>query len=925
MNKKILNKEKILTLLFVLLIILFNFFILKKLSRIKDEIITKDNTLLDSKSEILKTKEEIRQVKDKIEKQWTQIKNINLSNIGDCEDCIDLGKETKGSFVADIKGNNYIKIDGSGKENATVYFSIKDNSISDNLLKYKTGQNLTPNSSPRFNNLSLNNLNVYKDIFCSNCITLGTETEGNYIESITGNSQINVSSLGENNSKIFLGINRDSIGDDQLTFDTGQNLTPNSSPKFAGLTLTELNQGFLLFSDETGKIIQDSNLYWDSEDKKMGIGKDNPEFTLDINGGLKIGDIPTGSTDNVLVHNDGVVQARSIDSRVWGFSLVDYSGTSASYIPKMLDSNTITNSGIYDLNNNIGIGTENPGAKLDIVPSSSSDIILRTKSLQSTAKLGSEEVSNGDFSVVPDSSWSWGAGWSHDTVNYEADHSAGTEPLEQEINLTAGITYNIEFQIKNNVGGGCIRVKIGEDYLENNEGYTYFCYNQLYRRPFVPTSSGNQTLSIVPSTTPAFQGSVDDITIKAIIGISQPNIVFLDEANSIVAELRGNNNINSLFLGAEAGRYNTTGSLNLGLGNYTLWSNTTGDRNIAIGHNSLYSNTYGYNNIAIGHNALYKNTSGYQNIAFGNYSLFNNISGYYNTAIGDHSLYSNTTGRANVALGREALYSNTTGYDNVAIGDFTLRYNTTANNNTALGKYALYYNQTGSGNTGLGYMALYQNTTGYSNLAVGSSSLRYNTTGFNNVALGQSALFSNTSGSYNVAVGRGALYYGNVSNSVAIGHSAGFGVNNASYQNNVLIGYMAGYSLNTGSNNILIGYKAGDNLTTGSGNIIIGYNIDAPLADGNNRLSIGNLIFATGVDGTGSTISSGNVGIGVIDPVVKLEINGGVRLNTDETRPSCDASLRGTLWFTKGGSGVKDVLEICAKDSSDNYDWRIIY
>jgi len=71
--------------------------------------------------------------------------------------------------------------------------------------------------------------------------------------------------------------------------------------------------------------------------------------------------------------------------------------------------------------------------------------------------------------------------------------------------------------------------------------------------------------------------------------------------------------------------------------------------------------------------------------------------------------------------------------------------------------------------------------------------------------------------------------------------------------------------------------------------------------------------------------SIGNVGIGATGPTQKLEVNGGVRLNTVSARPSCDATVRGTIWIIQGGSGEKDSIEVCAKDAIDTYGWRQIY
>jgi hypothetical protein len=58
----------------------------------------------------------------------------------------------------------------------------------------------------------------------------------------------------------------------------------------------------------------------------------------------------------------------------------------------------------------------------------------------------------------------------------------------------------------------------------------------------------------------------------------------------------------------------------------------------------------------------------------------------------------------------------------------------------------------------------------------------------------------------------------------------------------------------------------------------------------------------------------------------KLEVNGGVRLNTATAAPTCDNShdIRGTFWFSKGAdTGGRDLLEICATDGS-TIQWRKI-
>lgn len=71
--------------------------------------------------------------------------------------------------------------------------------------------------------------------------------------------------------------------------------------------------------------------------------------------------------------------------------------------------------------------------------------------------------------------------------------------------------------------------------------------------------------------------------------------------------------------------------------------------------------------------------------------------------------------------------------------------------------------------------------------------------------------------------------------------------------------------------------------------------------------------------------SGSNVGIGVSGPTQTLEINGGMRLNTTASKPTCSSSQRGTFWVTQSGAGTKDSVEVCVKNASDTYTWFAIY
>lgn len=50
-----------------------------------------------------------------------------------------------------------------------------------------------------------------------------------------------------------------------------------------------------------------------------------------------------------------------------------------------------------------------------------------------------------------------------------------------------------------------------------------------------------------------------------------------------------------------------------------------------------------------------------------------------------------------------------------------------------------------------------------------------------------------------------------------------------------------------------------------------------------------------------------------------------VVLGSTTAKPTCDSSTRGTYYHFFGGAGVKDTVEVCAKDAGDAYAWRVIY
>jgi len=166
----------------------------------------------------------------------------------------------------------------------------------------------------------------------------------------------------------------------------------------------------------------------------------------------------------------------------------------------------------------------------------------------------------------------------------------------------------------------------------------------------------------------------------------------------------------NVAIGYEAGYYNdATGG------------GVKGTRNVYIGRyagHGTASNSGAYN-IYIGSNAGYYNTSGERNFFIGADCGQRNTSGYDNAYLGTFAGQWGTEAKENIAIGRGALYRNIDGNYNVVIGVFAGQgtESNSFSNNTIIGNRAGYSLSTGSSNIFLGKYAGYTQTT-LSNLLI---------------------------------------------------------------------------------------------------------------------------------------------------------------------------------------------------------------
>lgn len=386
-----------------------------------------------------------------------------------------------------------------------------------------------------------------------------------------------------------------------------------------------------------------------------------------------------------------------------------------------------------------------------------------------------------------------------------------------------------------------------------------------------PTLNQNTTGTAATLTTPrlingvSFNGSAD-ITVAAAAGtltgsslasgVTASSLTSFGTSPSITAPTISNPVLTSIAtgVGTKALRIDASGNITradttiAGGAGWNLTGNSSTDTSVNwIGTNDAHGlrfkingTSYGYlgipstNNTAIGNLASSKLTTGTGNTVFGSNSFTAATTATNNTAIGYLNISSNITGANNTAIGIGNLPSGTAPSYNVAIGSGTMNGIYTGTRNIAVGRSTMGNNfGAGSDNIAMGFQSMYNWQSSSYNIAIGDQSLYYDTSGIRNIALGMSAGNSNT---------------GN---------------------KNISIGNFADYLVSVGTGPFM----------SGSRNILIGDSIRSADLTASNQLNIGGLIFGTGLDAYNQNISSGNIGIGVNAPSVKLEVAGNIKTN----------------------------------------------
>jgi hypothetical protein len=349
---------------------------------------------------------------------------------------------------------------------------------------------------------------------------------------------------------------------------------------------------------------------------------------------------------------------------------------------------------------NLGLGTNNPTTKLDVVGN-----IKTSGSLTSaTANVINQLVVDTNTLVVDAANNRVGVGTLTPAV-----------PLDVVGDINTSTRYNIAgSRVLSNVGLRNLFAGVGAGAVNTAGDNSFFGNNAG------AANTGGGTNSFFGSSAGAANTT------------AQGNAFFGVAAGAANTTASGNS-----FFGYAAGQANVTGSKNSFFGERAGAANTASS-NSFFGSTAGNANDEGENNSFFGSSAGLANVSGESNSFFG-------ANAGANTATSDNSFFGKDAGLANTGgdslsfFGKEAGAANTNGSQNSFFGMEAGVSNTIGGPNSFFGARAGYSNIGGDQNSFLGYAAGYSNTSGNSNTFVGDNAGSSNTSEHSNTFLGASS------------------------------------------------------------------------------------------------------------------------------------------------------------------------------------------
>lgn len=464
-------------------------------------------------------------------------------------------------------------------------------------------------------------------------------------------------------------------------------------------------------------------LYIDETNERVGIGLNNPAFTIDMAGrlgknGTQLIYYPEGNFTGTLYLGDG------------GGSLSHSSGDQGKYnIYVGIGSGSSNTSGFY--NSGIGYNT------LNSLATGSGNVAIGAEALENYS--GNNQIAIG-YQALNSSVNNSG----HLAIGYQALLNQ-TGYLVQNSNLAIG------YQAMLTSTGGYRNLAIGYEALKS-------------------------LVSTYENVAIGFRAMADAAPALgiAIGAYSQENTTGNSNVSIGAYSLRNNvTGIQNIAIGYNTLASVTAASTNIAIGNQALQLATTGDQ-VAIGAKALDACTTGTGNVAIGTSVLTNLVSGTNNVGIAGLVL---AVGSGNVAIGQQTCNTLVNGDNNTAIGYRAMYGANNSSSNIAIGPLAMfaPAGSSGSGNTAIGGSSLFNLTSGSSNITIGNGSLYNLTSGSNNIAIGLNAGRNtgsgtNQTSSNSMYLGYQTYASADGNTNEMVFGYNVTGLG--SNTVTLGNSS---------------------------------------------------------------------------------------------------------------------------------------------------------
>ncbi|MFH1313121.1 MAG: tail fiber domain-containing protein [Candidatus Eisenbacteria bacterium] len=289
-----------------------------------------------------------------------------------------------------------------------------------------------------------------------------------------------------------------------------------------------------------------------------------------------------------------------------------------------------------DNDGNVGIGTETPGAQLEVASSDQVEIALNRSGSHAAAVISLQTAGSPDWFILTP--------------------SGGNSLMIEDASFGPTMT----FLQGGNVGVGTVSpaTKLDVEGSINTSAYYEIEGEKTIHRP------GSRSLAIGVGT-----GTDESMYYNTFVGDSAGyhdrafNNTYIGYRAGYSNEYTGDNT----FIGYLAGRQNT-GAGNVFVGSFTGAGNASASYNTFVGERAGASNDDGGANTFIGDKAGQANTHGEDNLFAGTVSGNFNTTGSYNTYLGTLAGYRNEAGSYNVCVGYNAGYWET-GSDNLYIAN----------------------------------------------------------------------------------------------------------------------------------------------------------------------------------------------------------------------------------------------------------------